>query len=383
MEDLPDTKALHDQAIVADMHAHPSLKIYLFDKKFYKRYRSGGAFNPFTMRVDLPKCMEGSLNLLFSSVYLPEKGLLKDCWALNLTSYVAPRKWRTLLKENPFEQANKILDAFEQSVISSIINGKEVAEIAYSWGDVHRILKAGKLVIVHALEGAHCLDGKIENLKKFYDRGVCLLTLAHFYENGVAYPTEGIPADMKILWCFRKKKDLTKGLTSLGRQVVEEMFKLGMLVDLTHATPKAREEVYQIHKTHSTPRPLVASHIGVTRYYDNPYNLTDPEIKTIANSGGVIGVIFMNYWLMHPHQKYGMQYIVDTFKHLQNVGGSDCPAIGTDFDGFTDPPDDLKDMSQMPLLTDALLKAGFSTSVTEKILGKNILRVLENGWGKQ
>ncbi|NIV03059.1 MAG: peptidase, partial [Calditrichae bacterium] len=73
----------------------------------------------------------------------------------------------------------------------------------------------------------------------------------------------------------------------------------------------------------------------------------------------------------------------DTLKHLQNVGGSDCPAIGTDFDGFTDPPDDLKDMSQLPLLTDALSKAGFSSADIEKILGENILRVLQNGWGKQ
>ncbi|NIV03061.1 MAG: hypothetical protein GWN59_00015, partial [Calditrichae bacterium] len=196
------TKVLHSRALVADMHAHPSLKIYMFNKKFHKRYWSGGAFNPFAMRVDLPKCIEGGLNLLFSSVYLPEKGLLKDCWILNLASYVAPCKWRDMLKKNPFEQTNKILDAFERAVARSKINGKEVAEIAYSLADVHRILNAGKIVILHTLEGAHPLDGKIENLKKFYDRGVCSLTLAHFYENRVVFPTDGIPANMKILCCF-------------------------------------------------------------------------------------------------------------------------------------------------------------------------------------
>lgn len=379
----PEAKALHESARVADLHAHPSLKIYLFNKKLYKRYRCGGAFNPLVMRVDFPKTLEGGVNLLFSSVYLPERGLLDDCWLMKLASYVAPRKLRNLFKGNPFEQANLMLDKFEQAVREAQNKGYPNVEIAYSLGELQRILDEGKLAVVHALEGAHTLDGKVENLKKFLDRGVCLLTLAHFYENGVAYPADGIPANMKRLGWFRKKKDLTKGLTELGRQVVEEMFNLGMIVDLTHATPKAREEVYEIHKSHPSPRPVIASHVGVKKYYDNPYNLSDEEIKTIAGSGGVIGVIFMNYWLSHPHQKYGLQYILDTLNHLRNVGGRECLAIGSDFDGFTDPPDDLKDISRMVVLTNALLQAGFSTGEVEMYLGKNTLRVLQDGWGKK
>jgi membrane dipeptidase len=161
------------------------------------------------------------------------------------------------------------------------------------------------------------------------------------------------------------------------------MLNLGILMDLSHLTPVGRKEVYEINRTHPSRRPLVFSHVGVKKFCDTPYNLSDEEIRIVADSGGVIGVIFMNYWLACTDQKYGMNYITDTIKHLRNVGGIECIAIGSDFDGFTDPPDDIKDASQMPALTESLLQAGFSSEEVEKISGKNVMRVLENGWGKQ
>lgn len=114
-----------------------------------------------------------------------------------------------------------------------------------------------------------------------------------------------------------------------------------------------------------------------------------PSLKTFLfrkklhkrhRSGGVIAVIFMNTWLGEHENKNGLDAIVATIRQITVVGGIDSVAIGSDFDGFTDPPDDLKDIAEMPRLTEALLEAGFSETEVEKILGLNMERVLHDGW---
>ena len=377
------TNSLHQRFVVADMHLHPSLKMYLLNKKFGKRYRSGGAFNPFVLRTDFPTLDKGGVNLIIPAVHLVERAFVNDCWALKILARIAPKKWRRMLKGNPFEQTVRMLDQFEDGVQKARSKHKARVEIARSYSEVQRVLNQKKMAVVHSVEGAHSLDDKIDNLETLFNRGVCLLTLAHFYENSAVFPTNAIPRNMKKLGCFGHKHDLTKGLTNFGKQVVDKMLDLGMLIDVTHSTPKARREIYDVHQNHAKRRPLTASHIGAAALNDDPYNLTDAEIKTIADSGGTIGVIFMKYWLADSKQKKGLHFVVETMKHLKNIGGIDCVAVGSDFDGFTDPPDDLKDPADMPQLTDALLQANFTLTEIEKILGENILRVLKYGWGKQ
>ena len=107
---------------------------------------------------------------------------------------------------------------------------------------------------------------------------------------------------------------------------------------------------------------------------------TEDEIHHIATTGGVIAVIFMNTWLGEHENKNGLDAIVATIRQIADVGGIGAVAIGSDFDGFTNPPDDLKDIAEMPKLTEALLKAGFSETEVEKILGLNMERVLRDGW---
>lgn len=122
------------------------------------------------------------------------------------------------------------------------------------------------------------------------------------------------------------------------------------------------------------------SHVGVQPLADDPMSPTEDEIRRIADTGGVVAVIFMNYWLGEHDKKNGLEAIVATAKHIADVGGIGAVAFGSDFDGFTDPPDDVKDISELPRLTDALLNAQFSESDVEKILGKNMERVLRMGW---
>lgn len=368
----------HQQTSVIDLHVHPSLKTFLFDKKLSKRYRTGGAWNPLAMRVDLPKIKSGGVNAILSSVYLPERKMIEDCGILNLLSKILGKKFRSLKYGDPFRVTMDIIEHFEKAVDRAVSKGWKQVEIARSASELNQILAEGKIAIVHSIEGAHSLAGKLENVEKFFRKGVCLLTLAHFYQNEVTHTVGGIPEDKKFLGCFKNTVEQTGGLTEFGRKAVQEMFRLGMIVDLTHCTPAARQEVYQLNTAN---RPLVFSHVGVHQQNPVSMNPDDDEIKIIADTGGVIGVLFMNFWLSPQHQKNGLDLIVHTIWHLKNVGGIDCVAIGSDFDGFTDPPDDIKDISQMPRLTHALLNAGFSQTEVEKILGGNVLRLLQNGWG--
>jgi membrane dipeptidase len=180
--------------------------------------------------------------------------------------------------------------------------------------------------------------------------------------------------------CFGGDRDLALSLSPFGEQVVDRMVELGMIVDVTHCTPPARRQIYEIV---GTRRPVIASHVGVYEVNPNPYNLTDWELKRIADGGGVVGIIFMNYWLM-PHQaKRGLDYLARTIRHVVNVAGIEAVAIGTDFDGFTDPPDDLKDASELPRLTRRLVAEGYRRTQLERLLGDNALRVLRSGWGKR
>jgi membrane dipeptidase len=119
----------------------------------------------------------------------------------------------------------------------------------------------------------------------------------------------------------------------------------------------------------------------VAQLRNDPYNLTDDELREIAASGGAVGVIFMTYWLSPDEPKYGLEMIWKTIEHVHDVTGSwDHLMLGTDFDGFTDPPDDVRDASELPKVTQMLLDRGVAEDDVMKILGGNATRVLEVGW---
>jgi microsomal dipeptidase-like Zn-dependent dipeptidase len=289
---------------------------------------------------------------------------------------------RHLIEGDPFRGAMRVLDDFERIVAATPAMDGVRAEVVGSPAALAAAAAGGRLAVVHTLEGAHHLAGNPANVGRFHARGVAMLTLAHFYPNGVAPPVDGIPPGQKHLGCFRSAKDLTAALTPLGHDVVEEMLRLGMLVDLTHCTPPARAAVLD---RVSTRRPVVMSHVGAGSINPDPMNPSPEEVRRIADTGGVIGVIAMDYWLEggaagQRGRGQGIRAMVATMRALADQGGMDVVALGTDFDGFTDPPDDLPDPSHLPRLTDALLAAGFTAPEAEKILGGNAMRVLLEGW---
>jgi membrane dipeptidase len=380
-----DSKQVHLDSIVIDLHAHPSLKASLFNRTLTSRFRASRSFDPFGVRTDFPKLREGGLDVLLSTVYAPEKGILDECRYLRMLRYLMPGTWRKVFSRPYFEVTMDMLTMIEEQVRKATDRetGKPLAKMAFSVAELNDILSQDDdrpMAVVHNVEGSHSLDKDLDNLQRLFDRGVAYLTLAHFYKNDAVHPVFPYPESVQMLGCFQGGRDLTLGLTEFGEQVVEKMVELGMILDICHCTPPARERIYNIVDNRL---PLIASHIGAYEINPSPYNLKDWEIKKIADSGGVVAVIFMNYWLMPHETKRGLNFIARTLQHFVEVGGIDHVAIGTDFDGFTDPPDDLRDASELPKLTQRLLAEGYNPEEIDKIWGSNVLRVLRTGWGKK
>jgi microsomal dipeptidase-like Zn-dependent dipeptidase len=373
------------EATILDLHAHPSLKVSLFNRTLTSRVRASRSFDPFGVRTNFPKLREGGLDILMSSIYAPEKGILEECGYLRLLRYIMVSAWRRVFSRPYFDVAMEMMDAMERQVqrAQDAETGKPLARMISSVRELDELLSQGDerpIGVIHCVEGSHCLDGNLDNLERLFDRGVAYMTLAHFYENESVYPCFPFPESVQILGCFQGDRNVALGLKPFGEQVVEKMIELGMILDIAHCTPPARERIYDIVGNRV---PLIASHVGAYEINPSPYNLKDWEIKKIADTGGVVGVIFMNYWLMPHETNRGLNFIARTLAHFVQAGGIDHVGIGTDFDGFTDPPDDLSDASELPKLTQRLLAEGYSVEQLQKIWGGNALRVLRQAWGKK
>ena len=375
-EQSAEVQRLHREAPLTDVHAHPSLKAYLFRRNLWRHYWSGSFLNPFSSRTDFKMLSKGGVGVVVAAHYLPERQLADCFWIRAAAFLLVPAYWK-LMHGSLFERLLEMVEAMEREVDRK----PDRVEVARSYADLERIRAAGKMAVVHAVEGAHVLEGQAERLDTLARAGVAMLTLTHFYPNQVASHVDAIPKNVIL----RKicDLDLQPGsgppLTEFGREVVRRCVELGILVDLTHCASEARAAVLQ---EVAGRRPVVASHVGVQALRLDPYNLADEEVEEIARSGGAIGVIFMPYWLSSREDKNGLESIWATLKHIRDVTGSwDHAMLGTDFDGFTDPPDDVPDASHLGKVTQMLLDKGLSEADIKKILGGNVRRVLQAGWG--
>jgi microsomal dipeptidase-like Zn-dependent dipeptidase len=412
----PHWQTLHRQATVADLHAHPSIKVALFRRNLSHRHKwIPSFFWPLTIRSGFPQLQDGGVDVLLSAVYAPEKEVLNDFILLRYLRYLPFsdlwRLWDTLFEPSYFDVTTGLLDQMEQQVKKhnqSRQKDQRQAAFAHSVADLERILNQGAeapIALIHSVEGAHCLQSKgknslngiLDHLTALFERGVALLTLAHFYRNCAVtpvfpYPEPVIPLirpnQLNKLW---NEHDLTQGLSDIGEQVVRRMFEMGMIVDISHCTPAARRAIYKLADDNKVYARVVATHVGAYAINPTPYNLEDWEIQWIADHGGVVGVIFMDYWIVPYPARFGLDFIAHTVEHLVKVAGgrTEHVALGTDFDGFTDPPDDLKDASELPRLTQRLVaelespvRRRYTDTEVENILGRNVLRVLRQGWGR-
>jgi membrane dipeptidase len=215
----------------------------------------------------------------------------------------------------------------------------------------------GKMAVLLSIENGIAVEEDIGLLRVFHRLGVRMMSLAWNHRNRLA---DGIG-----------KPRSRRGLTQLGREVLAEMERLGMLIDVSHLNERSFWDVMEC-----ATGPVVASHSNAFSIRPYPRNLTDAQIKAIAERKGFIGLNFCSYFL----KESGLVTIKDIIKHarrIAGVGGPEVLAIGSDFDGISDPPAGLKHIGKMPSLLSELSKAGFSPDEVKMLSHENFLRVFK------
>jgi len=215
----------------------------------------------------------------------------------------------------------------------------------------------GKKSIMLGIENGHALDGKIENLRHFAQRGIVYMTLCHNGDNDICDSARGSQT-----W---------GGVSDFGKQVIREMNRLGIMVDLSHAHEKSFYDALELSQT-----PIVCSHSSCRALCDHPRNLTDDQMRALAAKGGVMQVTLYKGFLV----KDGQATIEDAMRHLEHaidVMGIDHVGLGTDFDGDGGIVG-LANSSELPNFTRQLLKRQFSEEDIQKIWGGNFIRVMND-----
>lgn len=268
--------------------------------------------------------------------------------------------------ENPYQACMEMIDTYKQEIAD---NHDIIAE-AFSYNDIIKNKEQGKLSALLTIEEGGTAMGSIEKLRAFYERGVRMLTLTWNFKNSIGYPNCLLPDGTKAPYGV---PNTTQGLTEFGVDFVQEMERLGMIVDVSHLSDAGFYDVLRV-----TKKPFVASHSNARAVSPHVRNMTDDMIKKLSERGGVMGMNFCPAFL-DLEQDYDkavgtMRMITDQIKHIREIAGDDCIGLGSDFDGIA-PHAELKDASYMPLLADLMRKEGIPPSVIEKIFYGNVLRV--------
>ena len=341
----PRAIALHKTLNIADLHS---------DTLLWQRDLTQAATRG---HVDLPRLEAGNVALqVFSSVTKTPKNQNYDSNGADTDNITLlafgqlqpPRTWSSLLERSLYhaQKADRAITASQGRMVAitsaAQIQGLQAARA--------RGVKTVGLLL--SIEGLHNLEGKRENLGKLYNAGFRMAGLTHFFDNELAGSMHGL------------KKG---GLTPLGRQIVGDMEARGMIVDIAHASHQSVAEILAMAK-----RPVVSSHGGVQATCKVNRNLTDDEIRGVARTGGVIGI---GYWDAAVCD-LSPASIAKAIKHVRDLVSIDYVGLGSDYDGSTTVA---FDTSNLALVTQALIDAGFSDEDIAKVMGGNVLRLLAAG----
>jgi len=276
-----------------------------------------------------------------------------------------------------------------QNLLAQIENvEKEIAAshgavaIAKNPADVNRFFQANQRFLFHCMEGAFAFGGDPGNVAKAAAQGVAYVIIAHLFFRGVATCANAFPfLPDELFAVLNPDQDAKTGLTPLGEEIVSEVFRNRMLVDITHCSDLARADIFRIAKNFPGS-PVISSHNGVQHQSAYPLNLSDDTLRQIADTGGVMGVILYPHWLRQPAEQIfgadGFPVLFQTIQHIGDVVGFDHVAIGSDLDGFIKPVKGCETYAQTPALESAV-RARFPNDA-DKILSGNVLRVLNAGW---
>ena len=368
--------AIHDAAIVVD--AHNDIAIWIMDFGFdlgmdgwEPEDRSGWLhvvlpwlpWRPAAERLrthtDLRRIARGGLDAQFFSVWVsPAYHDPDDPWAGTASA-----------------RANAIIDGLTEQARRH----RSRIEMAFTAADVRRIAAEGKLAMLLGIEGGHAIEHDLGILRAFYRRGVRYMTLtwsfSHTWADASGDPLQGA-------------ETLHGGLTDFGRAVVREMNDLGMLVDISHVSDDSFWDTLE-----TTRAPVIASHSSVRAIAAHPRNLSDDMLRAVGENGGVVMINFAVLYL-DPRKttvwkvatdwafrlggsETSVAHVADHIDHVVRTAGIDHVGLGSDFDGTPLLPSGLRNVGEFPNLTIELLRRGYSPEDIRKILGENLLRVLE------
>jgi membrane dipeptidase len=365
----PKARELHFRSLVVDTHDDTTQRLLNPHFDIAVRHTDGD--------VDIPRMREGNLDGIFFSIWIPG----------TITGPEAVRR------------------ALEQitAVRSMVEHNPSALALAATADEVRRAHAAGKIAVLMGVEGGHMINSDLDNLRKFQSLGVRYMTLTHSVNDEWADSSTD--------------KSAHNGLTDFGKQVVREMNRLGVMVDISHVADKTFYDALA-----ASEAPLIASHSSCRALCNAPRNMTDDMIKALAAKGGVIQI---NYHVGFLSQEFrdaenahvGMDKkieteskkrcgdneacqlietekivremmaqgklprvewtkIIDHIDHAVKLVGADHVGLGSDFDGAV-MPFGMEDASHLPQITDALVKKGYSESDIQKILGGNTLRLME------
>jgi membrane dipeptidase len=362
-------RALHFSSIVLDTHDDTTQRFFSKDFDLAKRNADGS--------IDIPRMREGGMNAIFFSIWIDGR----------------------IMGPPAVQKALDQIDAVHENVRR---NSKDMA-FCRTADDVRRAHAQGKIAALMGVEGGHMIGNDIRVLRIFGDLGVRYMTLSHFYNDEWADSSTDKPAH--------------NGLTDYGKEIVREMNRQGIMVDISHVSDKTFYDALEISKA-----PLIASHSSCRALCNHVRDMSDDMIKALAAKGGVIQI---NYEMSFIDQAYkdasdklsggvvamvdrlrkecgdnedcmgkkmaemqkqafaegklphvSWERIIDHIDHAVKLVGSDHVGLGSDFDGAS-MPEGMEDASKLPKITEALMRKGYSDDDIRNILGGNLLRVME------
>lgn len=298
------------------------------------------------LMTDIPRLRQGGVGGQFWSVYTPSTMMGKEA---------------TRVTMEEIDTVHRMTKQWTESF-----------QLAYTADDVDKAFKSNKIASMIGMEGGHSIDNSLATLRMFYALGARYMTLTH---------------SSNLAWAdSATDKPEHGGLTRFGEEVVHEMNRLGMLVDLSHVSPDTMEDALRV-----TEAPVIFSHSSAKALCNVPRNVPDNILQLVAKNGGVVMVTFVPGFISQEvadfnakpeAERKGMtapratlSQVADHIDHIRKVAGIDHIGLGGDFDGITDVVQGLEDVSKYPDLTAELLKRGYSDADVKKIIGQNVLRV--------
>jgi membrane dipeptidase len=366
----PRAREIHFRSLVVDTHTDTTQRLIFDDFDLGERHQDGS--------VDIPRLREGGVGAIFFAVWIRS----------------------TITGKPAVDQAFAQIDAIRRAVEHC----PRDLVAAKSAGDIRAAREADKIAVLTAIEGAHMMNGDLGVLREFAARGVSYMTLTHVKNTDWADASTDRAAH--------------NGLNEFGRQTIAEMNRLGMIVDVSHISDKALRDVLAASKA-----PVLASHSSCYALCASPRNLADDLIRSLVARGGVMQINFHMGFLSqefreaekaHPEFEREMDAearrlcgdneacqlieedrlvreliasgklprvewtkILDHVDHAVTIGGIDHVGLGSDFDG-AEMPFGMEDASRFPWITEGLLQRGYSETDIQKILGGNVLRLMQD-----